>query len=181
LNERKRQECLASHYNIYLAAFDSMLKVGISHEHRLMERLVEQGADFGAKIARMQDGKLVRAIEQRIKKEINIEDRLTGEQKNEVLFGNPNVAVGNITRAVSVLRSNGFSKYMTGLEIFDLRSYYHLHNVFSQPKIMEIKEGAEIKGRVAAAKGNLIIFQNNENFFSVNAHRLIGRMIETSN
>ncbi len=177
INRKKRDECKKNYYYIYLAAFGPLLKVGVSHEFRLLERLVEQGADFGAKIARVQDGKLVRAMEQEIKKEIKIADRITGEQKFSTLFGNPNVAVANIYRAISLLKTNGFAKHLSGPEVYDLREYYNLQNVMSQPQEMAVQEGLDIAGRVVSAKGNLIILQKEKMFFSVNAHRLVGREI----
>ncbi|MBI4170713.1 MAG: DUF2797 domain-containing protein [Candidatus Aenigmarchaeota archaeon] len=177
INRKKRDECQENYYYIYLAAFGHMLKVGISHEFRLLGRLVEQGADFGAKIARVQDGKLVRAMEQQIKKEINVVDRITGEQKFSTLFGNPNIAVANIFRAVSLLKTNGFSQHLIGPEVYDLREYYNLQNVLLQPQETAVHEGLDIDGRVVSAKGNLIILQKEKMFFSVNAHRLVGREI----
>jgi Protein of unknown function (DUF2797) len=176
-NTKKRNECQKSYYYIYLAAFDSTMKVGISYEHRIMERLVEQGADFGAKIARVQDGKLVREMEQKIKKEINIVDRLTGLQKSKLIFGNPNVSVANILKAVSMLRTNDFAKYMIRPEIYDLREYYNLGRILSHPEVLDANEGERVKGNVVSAKGNLIILKKDEKFFAINAHSLLGRDI----
>ncbi len=177
INPRKREECEENFYYLYLAAFDSLLKVGISYERRIMERLVEQGADFGAKIARVKDGKLVRAMEQQIRKEINITDRITGRQKHGALFCNPNTAIGNIVKAVTALKSNGFAKRMISPEIYDLRGYYNLQNVLSVPEEMQTAEGTRIKGRAIATKGNLIVLQNSNRLFSLNAHDLIGREV----
>ncbi len=177
INEKKRSECEKNSYFVYLAAFDSMLKVGISHEFRLMERLVEQGADFGAKIARVRDGKLVRSMEQQIKKEIDIADRVTGEQKHKMLFGNPNISVASIFRAIALLRSNGFAKHMISPEIYDLRQYYGLNKVASYPAELRVEDGTKIHGTAVSAKGNIVIVKNGPGFFSFNAHRLLGREI----
>ena len=177
INQKKREECSANHYYIYLAAFGPLLKVGISHEFRVMERLVEQGADFGAKIARVRDGKTVRAMEQQIKKEINIADRVTGDQKQTALFCDPNISVKSIFHAISLLRGNGFGKHITSPEIYDLRVHYRLENVLAQPEQIEITEGVEINGSAVSAKGNVVIINNRGSFFSFNAHRLLGREI----
>lgn len=142
-----------------------------------MERLVEQGADFGAKIARVKDGKTVREVEQQIKKEINIADRITGRQKHTALFCNPNTAMTNILRAVTALRSNGFARHMISPEIYDMREYYKLQNVFSAPEEMQLAEGTRIEGHAVAAKGNVIVLQNRSKFLSINAHDLIGREV----
>lgn len=180
INEKQRPACIENMYYIYLAAFDSILKVGISHERRLMERLVEQGADFGAKIACVKDGKDVRLIEQEISRYLNIADKVTGATKQSKIFGNPNIAVTNISRAISRLQSNGVSKYLIPPEIYDLRSYYKLDAVGHDPLKVFVKEGSRIEGEVVAAKGNIIVMSSdsggsNNAFFSINAHELIGR------
>lgn len=177
INPKKRGECEKNYYYMYLAAFGPLLKVGISHEFRLMERLVEQGADFGAKIARVRDGKTVREMEQSIKHELRIVDRVTGGQKQEMLFGNPNLAVANIFKAVSLLKANGFAGHMNGTEIYDLREFYRLGSVISQPEKFGVQEGARLEGHVIAAKGNILVLQKDRGFFSVNAHDLLGREV----
>jgi len=95
--------------------------VGISYERRILERLVEQGADMGAKIGIVQDGKLARIVEQKIRTELNICDRVTGNEKHNMLFGNPNTAAINIFNAYTKLRSNGLSDYLITPEIYNLQ------------------------------------------------------------
>lgn len=174
INEPQRSACMINKYYIYLAAFSTMLKVGISYERRLLERLIEQGADMGAKIGVVQDGKLVRLIEQQIRKELNICDRVSGAEKQKMLFGDPNVAAINIFNAFNKLKSNGCSEYLTTPEIYNLQSIYRLSSVSTMPKILQPKEGSLLKGEVIAAKGNIIVLKNQDSLFSVNAHSLIG-------
>ena len=177
-NEKNRRECERNNYFVYLAAFDSLLKVGISFERRLQERLVEQGADFGAKVALIRDGQRVRLLEQQIRKTLGIADRVRGKDKRSKLFGNPNVSASAIYKSIILLRKN-FSEFMVPPEIYDLRKYYNLQNVLSNPEHIDIKEGTELKGRVVAAKGNIMVMQNSNGFFSVNAHDMIGREVES--
>jgi hypothetical protein len=174
VNGKRRKECMANNYYIYLATFDDILKVGISFEHRINERLVEQGADFGAKIGYVKDGQNVRIIEQQISKKLGIVDRVRGEQKHKNLFGDPNKSSKLIFDAVQKLKGSDF---LMRPEIYDLRSHYHLHNVLGIPKSLTIKDNTQIKGKVVAAKGNIIVLKNNDDYFSVNAHALIGREI----
>lgn len=174
LNDSQRNDCAKNNYHIYLAAFSSVLKVGISHEFRLIERLVEQGADMGAKIGTVQDGKLVREIEQKIRKELGIIDRVSGEDKQKMIFGNINTASINIFNAYSKLKMNGISKYLVHPEIYNFQNIYRLYNVQSHPAPLVLEEGARIHGDVLASKGNIIILRNNDGLFSVNASKLIG-------
>ncbi len=178
INEPQRSACMENKFYIYLAAFSTVLKVGISQEYRILERLVEQGADMGAKIGHVKDGKLARELEQKIKRELNISDRLSGEEKHKLLFGSPNTAAVNISNAFCKLRSNGLSEYLIGPEIYNLQSIYRLSSVDCMPSMMRPFEGSRISGSVVAAKGNIIILKNGSEFFSVNAHRLIGCDVE---
>ncbi len=178
INNKRRSDCEEEQYFIYLAAFDSLLKVGISLDHRIMERLIEQGADFGAKVAVVKDGKMVRIIEQQIKKDLGIADRILGEEKYHRLFCDPNKAAASLYKAIVRLRSNGLSEYLIYPEIFDMRKYYKLQNVAIKPRHTEIQETVKLSGKVVAAKGNILVLQNDSEFFAVNAHRLIGREIE---
>ena len=175
LNLKRRGECMKNNYYIYLATFDSLLKVGISYEYRLLERLIEQGADFGARIVLARDGKNARLLEQKMKVFLNAKDRIRGKEKHATLFGNPNNAVAKIYEAINKLKNN-FN--LLEPEIFDLRKYYKLQNVLTDPCILETKDNLEINGRMVAAKGNILIFKNQDKFFSIDANSLVGRNIE---
>ena len=176
-NEKRRDKCMKESYFIYISAFDSILKVGISQGYRLLQRLVEQGSDFGAKIAMVNDGKKVREIEQGICKILSITDRVRGIQKQDKFFGNPNVSMKLIFDAVKKLKESEYSKYMVPVEIFDLRSYYNTDIVKFKPDIMRIHDGSVVKGHVLAAKGNIIAIENDSGLFSINMHELVGRKI----
>lgn len=181
INEPQRASCLENRYFIYLAAFNSMLKVGISYQFRIMERLIEQGADMGAKIGLVKDGKLARELEQKISKELNIIDRVSGVDKQKMLFGNINVAAMNIFNAYNKLKSNGVSSYLINPEVYNLQSIYRMSAVQQVPSPVDVKDGAVIEGDVLAAKGNIIVFRNESGLSSINASKLLGCNIELLN
>ena len=178
LNPGRREECKTERYFIYLSAFDSLLKVGISQSYRLKERLVEQGADFGAKIAEVLDGKAVRLIENGISEWLGITDRVTGPEKHKRIFGDPNASVKSLLSAIGRLQKSGFNRYLVRPEIYDLREYYRLDRVMITPSALKVEDGTEIHGIVAAAKGNIIILENGGRFLSFNAHEMVGRSME---
>src|SRR3989338_6537523 len=178
INEPQRPSCTENKYFIYLAAFNSILKVGVSYQFRVMERLIEQGADMGAKIGFVKDGKLAREIEQKISRELNIIDRVSGIDKQKMLFGNINVAAVNIFNAYSRLKSNGFGSYLISPEIYNLQGIYRLSAVSRMPVPLELKDGTCISGDVLAAKGNIIVIKNETGLFSVNASKLLGCSVE---
>ncbi len=174
INEPQRPSCMENSYFIYLAAFNSMLKVGISYQFRVLERLIEQGADMGAKIGFVKDGKVARQLEQEIGKELNIIDRVSGLDKHRMLFGNINVASINIFNAVTKLRSTVFGDCLIKPEIYNLQSIYRLGAVTKMPTPMDISEGLKISGTVIAAKGNILVLENVHGMFTVNANKLLG-------
>ena len=192
INEKQRNSCKKNSYFIYLAAFDNVLKVGISLDRRIMERLIEQGADMGAKIAKIQDGMKVRQVEQQVKNYLGVVDRLRGNQKQRLIFGSPNTAAININNAIAKLRTNGLSEHiMYQPEIFDLRKYYHLDKVPYNPRPIQLTEG-HLEGTCIAAKGNVLIFSSDvqkslftaagySDIFSINAHDLVGREVIITN
>jgi len=179
INQKRREECKEEKYFVYLAAFDSLIKVGISMEFRIFERLIEQGADMAAKIGIVKDGKTARSLEQEIMKALNIVDRVRGDKKHELLFGNPNNAAISLFNSINKLRKSFFVPYMIYPEIHDFRRHYRLNKIFKLPKKFVVKQGSEISGTVVAAKGNLIVIEN-EDYFTLNAHDLIGRELEIS-
>ncbi len=176
INEKRRKDCANEQFIIYLAAFNSILKVGISFEARFLERLVEQGADFGAVVGRVKDGMSVRKAEQEISAALEIVDRVRGNDKRRMLFCNPNVAMANIKVAVKKM-SHIFPQYTIPPQIFDLRGYYKLQNVVLEPKELAVSQDSKLDGNVVAAKGNIIVLEN-DGFSTVNAHDLLGREIE---
>lgn len=175
INPDRRGECEEENYFIYFAAFNSLLKVGVSFEYRLLERLVEQGADFGAKVGLVKDGKTARLVEQSIRRSLGITDRVTGHQKHENLFCDPNRCAAKIRGALSMLRFSGFSRYLVPPEIYDLRTHYRLHEVVAQPARLDIAERTVVSGRIVAAKGNLLVLHNSSGYYTMNSHSLIGR------
>lgn len=171
-NEKRRSDCEKESYYIYLSAFGHILKVGISNQFRLTNRLVEQGADIAARIALVRDGMEARLLEQKIKKTLNIVDRVDGAKKHKIMFGDPNVATINILSAIGALKEKGFD--LIDPEIYDLRRFYRLEKIDSVPEFVDISPGGELSGKVVAVKGNLIVFEKKGEFYAFNAHSLIG-------
>lgn len=178
INVERREDCRAEMYFIYLAAFGNIIKVGVSYERRILERLVEQGADFGAKIAYVKDGMLARKIEQEIKEHLGITDRMRGREKNSLMMSDPNIEVANLMSSVKKLRNNGFNQHLIEPRIYDLRGYYRILDVDRTPRFMEIEEGKTVFGKVVAAKGNIIILENGGELVSFNAHDIMGRVVD---
>ncbi|RLI97617.1 MAG: hypothetical protein DRO96_00010 [Candidatus Aenigmatarchaeota archaeon] len=175
LNTNARRQCMSDEFFLYLVSFNSLLKVGISRTFRLKTRLVEQGADFGAKLMKIKDGKKARKIEQEVSKKLGIVDRVNGSEKFEHLFGDPNKSLKKITRCVEKLKAFG---YVISPEIYDLRRYYKLDKVREVPVLLKNLEGKQIHGKVIAIKGNIMILRDKNKYIALNTHDLIGRKVE---
>ena len=160
---------------MYFTTFGSLLKVGISQEHRFTERMIEQGAELGVKFSRIKDGMEARIIEQKIKKLLYCEDRIYGEMKEKNIFGDPNTVVLKVKEALNNLKENKYN--MINTEIYDFRKHYRLDRVSKIPKVINVDAGSLIDGVVVAAKGNIMIIKNGDDFFTINSHRLISREI----
>lgn len=176
LNPKQRDGCSKNQYHIYLASFDSILKVGMSFDRRFQNRLIEQGADFGTKIVSLKDGMLARQTEQKISKLLSLPDRVTGDVKQNMIFGNPNRASVNISEAITKLRNSDISMNSEP-EIYDFRKYYRLDKIMKKPVKFPIKDGAILDGTVIAAKGNVLVFENSRRYYSFNAHAMVGREV----
>lgn len=176
LNKKKRKACMQDEFYIYLASFDSLLKVGISRPYRLKLRLVEQGADFAAKLTSVEDGMKARRTEQKIVSTLGITDRVNGQQKFNSLFADPNTSLKNLLDGVERLKKAEMLK--NDAEIFDLRKFYRLEKLSSIPTFVTGLKNKELSGHVKALKGNLMIIDAENNLLAVNTHELIGRKIK---
>jgi hypothetical protein len=176
INTKVRPQCESNDYYIYLASFGPILKVGISRARRFFERLVEQGADFGTKIASVRDGLIVRGYEQNIAKWLGIPDFVSGDTKAARLVADPKTSSMALLTALARLQESEFD-FLSAPEIYDMRASYKLDGVSRPPELFDVKEGNVLKGCVAAAKGPVIVVKDRFRFVAVNAHRLIGREI----
>ena len=175
INEKNRESCKQTTFYMYFTTFGSLLKIGISQEHRFFERMIEQGAELGVKFSRIKDGKEARLLEQSIKKLLYCEDRIYGDIKEKNIFGDPNTVVLKIREALKNIKEHGYGTI--GTEIYDFRRYYRLDNIGKDITSLDVYPGSVIEGEVVAVKGNIIILKKGHVFYSVNSHKLISREI----
>jgi len=173
----RRAVCKEEVYHVYLATFGNILKVGISRDKRLKQRLVEQGCDFGAKIATIKDGRIARRVEQKIRGILDIKDRVRGAEKTANFLSSPETGMKLIRDAVAKLKTTVISKYLVPPQFYDLRSYYNIVDV--KPKFVELSPGARVRGCVVSAKGNLLVVKSESDYLGVNAKELVGYEVET--
>jgi hypothetical protein len=174
INMSNRKSCMEDNFYIYLATFGPLMKVGISREFRIKQRLVEQGADFGAAISRIRDGRIARVYEQRIRRYLGIVDRLKGAEKHPHLFSDPKVCIRNINSAMEKLGKSPFNDILQEPEIFDMREHYNL--IDEKSDFLKLENNLVLKGRIACVKGSIALLENGA-FKCIDCHGLIGREI----
>lgn len=175
INPNMREKCKKTLYHIYIAMIGVIPKVGISAAFRIKERLIEQGADFGAIIMSIVDGKEARKLEQRLSKYLNIADKVNSKRKVLSLLSNVNECIANLNKIISKLK---FSGLISDFEIYDFRKHYSLENIWEQPIKINIKPNTVIKGKVVATKGNIIVIENRQKLYSFDAQHLVGYEIK---
>lgn len=173
-NLKGRKNCMEDGFYIYLAAFGPLLKVGISRDFRVKQRLVEQGADFGALVAKIKDGRVARVYEQRIRRCLGIVDRLKGADKHPHIFSDPKVCIRNINFASEKLKKSTFSEIFQEPEIFDLREHYNL--IDEKSEFLKLNENLMLIGRIACVKGSIALLENG-GYHCIDCHGLVGREI----
>jgi hypothetical protein len=169
---------MKSNYWIYLTAFDGQLKVGISLERRFFERMIEQGADLGCRLAIVQDGGYARWLEQKVARYLGLPDKIDGAFKQARLFGDPNVSIRNIASSVTKLMDSDMLELKP--EIFDFRKYYRLDGVGIKPRSVGLMPGVRLVGDVVAAKGHIVVMNTAAGVISFDARRLIGYEVDVA-
>lgn len=177
-NPKQRDGCAKNRYWLYLAAFDRQLKVGVSHERRFFERLIEQGADFGCRLGIVQDGWHARALEQKVARHLELPDKIDGATKQALLFGEPNRSIASIATAITKLKDGRL--FDVRPEIFDFRKHYRLSNVLIRPRPVQLMAGVRLVGDVLATKGNIVVMQTAAGTISFDAQRLVGYDVEVA-
>ncbi len=175
LNPKMRERCKENLYHLYIAMIGTIPKVGISASFRLKERLIEQGADFGAHIMSIVDGKEARIVEQKLSKYLGITDRINSQTKMKMLKSDVGKCVATLNKIISKLKFCGLVK---DFEVYDFRKYYNIENVPEQPKKLVIRPKTKIEGKVVAVKGNIVVIESEKEFKCFDAQHLVGYEIE---
>jgi len=154
---KDEMDCFDDHA-VYLAAFSpATFKVGVTKEWRLETRLREQGADRGAHIRTVDDGRAARRIEAGIAE--RIPDRIRVPTKREGLH-----------RAVDD------SAWQDLLSTFDPLETYEFDyglDLADRPLAETLATGT-----VRGTKGRVAVFDNNGSTYAVDLRDLVGRELD---
>lgn len=157
--------CLENEFCVYLALFGKRVKVGVSLEKRLVERLAEQGADYGLKIA-FGNGLECRKIEKKIA-DLGVKSRMSYQSKI-VCMTNPDI---------NALK-NTFMAAKEKIELLDsfqpINLTEHYPKINRRPKNIIVRPGT-ISGKILGAKGEILLLEPN---CAVNLKAFISRVVE---
>jgi hypothetical protein len=158
---KKRLKCSKTPYTIYLTSFGDIVKVGVSQRARLMQRWLEQGAEFGCEIKVVRDGLLARKLENLIGK---IKGVSMAVRHNKKRSNEPKKDVFETKIEDIVEKFQWVSKKP---QIYDLTGFY--------PKLPE-KEPIlqDLKGTSGGVRGHLLLL-NNE---IIDLKKLVGWRLE---
>jgi hypothetical protein len=184
-NKERAEKCEQTDYAVYLALFsDKSLKVGVSVEHRLLTRWVEQGADYGLILAKVKGGMKARNIEHHLfKKTIlrksvhpssksrTISNILTEEEAHDCLI--------EFKRSIDISLSDFDFNYG---KFTNLNNYYNLNEVKAKPirwlQSNSRVNGKQLFGTVVGMKGSFLITKIKNAYTIANIRRLIGYSID---
>lgn len=174
----RRAQCDDTKYAVYLVVFnDETLKIGVSSEKRVRTRWVEQGADFGGILYRVQGGIRARRIEDRLGKNPKVAKQVRGERKIRGLMNKL-----NLDEAQSIvddfILDVGIDELEDNIGLEDLSSYYSLGDMDTQPHLWrsttkKIDERPLI-GEVVGMKGSLLVTRLGSAFTVADLKQVIG-------
>ncbi|TFG07111.1 DUF2797 domain-containing protein [Candidatus Thorarchaeota archaeon] len=185
----RRDHCRNTNYSVYAVVFgDGTLKVGVSVRNRLLTRWLEQGADFGAVLAEIQDGKIARRIEHRLSQDKNAAKAVRFGRKVDALTTTMDLAEAE--RRVQAIHDNAVLSGIIGvsgseqrdLGVESLDPYYGLPKIESVPGIWpegRVKlQGQQVLGEVIGMKGPLLVVETGRIVTAINLKKLVGYTLD---
>ncbi|NWF96290.1 MAG: DUF2797 domain-containing protein [Candidatus Thorarchaeota archaeon] len=189
-SEERALDCSKAAYVLYLTVFgEDLIKVGVSTYGRMMVRWLEQGADFGVKLAKIQGGRLARRIEDRISRSRDFAKAVRAERKTGVLDRTIDYtrAQQNVSRVLkpgfveTYLTADGVTVEEWPPPVTELSSFYRLQSLDSPAQLLKSKippEGLVLLGEVVGLKGPLLVVRQQTTFRVANLKSFVGYTLE---
>lgn len=157
---KAEMDCYTEHA-IYLAAFaPSTFKVGVTGRPDPLVRLREQGADRGAIIRRVEDGRIAREIEADIAASTPIPDSVRVGTKLEGLGRTVNEAA--------------WARLLDGFDVESVHEFEYGLDLDSTPLTETLASGV-----VLGAKGRIVVLERGSERFAVDMRSLVGHEVHT--
>ncbi|MFA5106447.1 MAG: DUF2797 domain-containing protein [Candidatus Micrarchaeia archaeon] len=163
------EKSLSTEFAIYLAQFGATVqKIGLARSGRALERLCEQGADYGCIIATFTGPEPAYAAEMAIAGRFGFRTAVSAKAKAQNLVFDAGFGRMNFSKAVEEIFSAGLPLDEKPPAIHEFGEYY--------PQMRKApKKSDSISGEVAGTKGMLLFFSSPAGFFYMDMKDCIGR------
>jgi len=142
---------------VYLAVFGDIMKVGITQNKRLYQRMIEQGADAFIPVLSARNRAEAREIENAISKEIGVSQIIRGSEICKTLanYDEQKSDSSLLERAEKICEFRDVP--VPNFKVIKLGSKYSLPELITNPILLD---GFGFKGEVIGTKGRLLIFED---------------------
>jgi len=168
---RLYEEAKKEEYALYMAGFgEDIIKCGITRKERFLERMREQGADFGCIICVFVGPDDVYSAEANVQSRFQFANSVRMAQKMRRLHFDRGAAMEAFRSSVEMVRSSCVLPDFSP-SILDFSSNY--------PKLKSVKETDSILGRILGAKGEILLFKSPlGSHYAVNMRKKVGAHFE---
>ena len=165
------QKAKEEKYVLYLAGFgEDIVKCGVTRKERFMERMREQGADFGCVVASYDGPDRVYDAESSLQSRFNFSNSVRIAQKMRRLSFDHQAASAAFCSSVEMVASSGALEGFTP-EIIDFAGHY--------PKVRNFEHADSVLGNVLGAKGEILLFRSDGGrTFALNMRAKVGSFYE---
>ena len=184
--QERADKCSRTEYVVYLALFsDRSLKVGVSVEHRLLTRWVEQGADFGMVLTRVRGGMKARNIESTLSSNTMLKKTVHSTRKVKFIVEelSEDEADDCILKFKKSIMQSKFDFDFDFGELTNLTKFYNLSKVQAKPTQWREPrskiDGKQLFGQVVGMKGTFLVTQIKHAYTMANLRQLVGYSINS--
>jgi len=166
------EECKKQEYSIYVAGFgQDIKKCGITRRERLLERWVEQGADFAAEIGVFLGPDEVYSVEESVQSHFGLTNAVRADSKMRRLeFDYAKAKLGFEQMLEDIVESGLLCENAGEMKVREMREYY--------PEMRGAAPADEINGEIMGSKGQILLYEKGGRKFAVNMREKIGRYVE---
>jgi len=174
-----REACENSRAYVYLAAFGSGLKVGVTQSGRFMTRWVEQGADVAMRVL-TGNGSEVRRLEYAIHMRLGISESVRAGAKVSALGKEDQTKLS--LRLLEYTRKKIHAVASPDQCIYEdpwiLLSHYNIPVLKQKPISLKVEDGINVMGEVVGVKGPILLLRSGGVYFTLSLNALLGRSVE---
>jgi hypothetical protein len=185
-NQERAEKCAQTDYVVYLALFsDRSLKVGVSVQHRLLTRWVEQGADYGMVLAKVRGGMKARNIENTLATNTMLKKSVHSSRKAKSISTELSDVEADdcLSKFKESIMKSPFNFDFEFSELTNLTKYYNLQQIQAEPiqwRDSKSKiDGKQLFGDVAGMKGTFLVTQIEHAYTVTNLRQLVGYSIDS--